>query len=398
MKKTIKLPSLSVKYNSALKGIVEIISDARRFSARTVNAVMTATYWEIGRIIVEFEQKGRKRAGYGGKLLAKLSEDLSARFGNGFSRQNLQRFRRFYLEWPIFTICPTALGISVKEKNSTALGISISSIKSQTVSAKLTLQNLSAHFLLPWSAYVSLLSIKDKKAREFYEQETLRGGWSVRQLNRQINSMFYERIALSRNKAKMLKKRTIAEKGDIITPEEEIKDPCVLEFLGLKDEYSESELEEALILHLENFLLELGDDFAFVGRQKRLRIGDEWYRADLIFFHRKLRCLVIVDLKIGKFTHADAGQMHMYLNFAKEHWTNKGENPPVGLILCARKDETLARYALKDLPNKVMAAEYRTVLPDERLLAAELKKTRALLENRVSGIKRKIQKNPGGGK
>jgi hypothetical protein len=156
----------------------------------------------------------------------------------------------------------------------------------------------------------------------------------------------------------------------------------VLEFLGLKDEYSETDLEEALIRHLETFLLELGSDFCFVGRQKRLRVGDEWYRIDLLFFHRRLRCLVIIDLKIGKFTHADAGQMHLYLNYAREHWVHENENPPVGLILCARKDEAVARYALEGLPNKVMAAEYRTALPDEKELAAEIERTQAMIQGR----------------
>jgi len=210
----------------------------------------------------------------------------------------------------------------------------------------------------------------------------LRGGWSVRQLDRQINSLFYERTALSRNKAKMLTKGAVAKREDAITPEKEIKDPYVLEFLGLKDEYSESDIEEALTLHLERFLLELGGDFAFVGRQRRLRIGDEWYRVDLLFFHRKLRCLVVIDLKRGRFTHADAGQMHMYLNYAREYWTQANENPPVGLILCSQKDEAVARYALEGLPNKILATEYRTVLPDEKLIAEEIEKTRRQLEGR----------------
>jgi predicted nuclease of restriction endonuclease-like (RecB) superfamily len=210
----------------------------------------------------------------------------------------------------------------------------------------------------------------------------LRGGWSVRQLNRQINSQFYERTALSRNKAAMLSKGEISMAEDTVCPDEEIKDPYFLEFLGLKDEYSETDLEEALIRHLETFLLELGGDFCFIGRQKRLRIGDEWYRVDLVFFHRRLRCMVIIDLKIGKFTHADDGQMHLYLNYAREHWVNEGENPPVGLILCAQKDEAVARYALEGLPNKVMAAEYRTALPNEKELAAEIERTQALLQDR----------------
>src|SRR5438874_2437201 len=233
---------------------------------------------------------------------------------------------------------------------------------------------------LPWSAYVRLLSVKCDQARKFYETEALRGGWSVRQLDRQINSLFYERTALSKNKAKMLTQGAAAKREDVIAPEEEIKDPYVLEFLGLKDEYSESDIEEALILHLERFLLELGGDFTFVGRQRRLRIGDEWYRIDLLFFHRKLRCLVVIDLKRGRFTHADAGQMHMYLNYAREHWTRTDENPPVGLILCTQKDEAVARYALDGLPNKILATEYRTVLPDEKLIAEEIEKTRRQLE------------------
>ena len=254
------------------------------------------------------------------------------------------------------------------------------------------MRDFSARFPLPWSAYVRLLSVTSEQARKFYETEALRGGWSVRQLDRQINSLFYERTALSRNKAKMLTKGAAAKREDAIAPEEEIKDPYVLEFLGLKDEYSESDIEEALILHLERFLLELGGDFTFVGRQRRLRVGDEWYRIDLLFFHRKLRCLVVIDLKRGKFTHADAGQMHMYLNYTREHWTRADENPPVGLILCTKKDEAIARYALDGLPNKILATEYRTVLPDEQLIADEIEKTRRQLEERKTKAGRKLIK------
>jgi predicted nuclease of restriction endonuclease-like (RecB) superfamily len=222
--------------------------------------------------------------------------------------------------------------------------------------------------------------VKNEHARDFYETEALRAGWSVRQLDRQIQSQFYERTALSRNKVAMLRKGVRPRPEDIVAPEEEVKDPYVLEFLGLKDEYSETDLEAALIRHLEGFLLELGGDFCFIGHERRLRIGDEWYRVDLVFYHRRLRCLVLIDLKLGRFSHSDAGQMHTYLNYAAEHWTRPDENPPVGLILCAQKDEALARYALGNSPNKVLAAEYRTVLPDEKLIAADLQKTHALLE------------------
>lgn len=372
-------------YDAMLSGVVELLEQARRTSARAVNTIMTATYWEIGRRIVEHEQAGRKRAGYGEEVLRRLSLDLTSKFGRGFSRQNLQRFREFYLSYPPDRICSTVSSISGKENKHpicpTVSGKSGESII-QTVSGQFAVSEIAACFPLPWSHYVRLLSVDSSEARGFYAAEALRGGWSVRQLDRQITTLFYERTALSRNKVAMLKKGEKSLSEDAVTPEEEIRDPLVLEFLGLKDEYSENDLEEALILHLESFLLELGGDFTFVGRQRRLRIGDSWYRVDLLFFHRRLRCLVVIDLKLGKFTHADAGQMHMYLNYAREHWVYPEENPPVGLIICAQKDHALARYALENLPNKILAAEYKMTLPDEKALVAEIDKTRKALEKR----------------
>lgn len=180
----------------------------------------------------------------------------------------------------------------------------------------------------------------------------------------------------------MLHKGAVAKPEDAVSPEEQIKDPYVLEFLNLKDEYSESDIEEGLLRHLEAFLLELGGEFTFVGRQRRLRVGNAWYRVDLLFFHRRLRCLVVIDLKRGELTHADAGQMHLYLNYAREHWTIADENPPVGLILCAKKDHAVAKYALEGLSNKILAAEYRTALPEERILVEEIEKTRRQIEAR----------------
>jgi predicted nuclease of restriction endonuclease-like (RecB) superfamily len=377
-------------YEHLVGNIAELLQSARRTSARAVNAVMTATYWEIGRRIVEFEQAGRKRAGYGGGLLKRLSTDLIARCGRGFSPDNLEIMRRFFLSYPAKRISET---LSRKSQTTPVGSITCSTLtyntsfqmsseKNTALSERISAEDLASAFPLPWSAYVRLLSVTNEHAREFYEAEALRGGWSVRQLDRQIESMFYERTALSKNKAAMLKKGGAAKPADAVTPEEEFKDPVVLEFLGLKDEYSESNLEEALVRHLESFLLELGGDFAFIGRQKRQRIGDEWYRIDLLFFHRGLSCLVVIDLKIGTFVPADAGQMHMYLNYAREHWTRPNENPPVGLILCAGKDSAVARYALEGLPNKILAAEYRVTLPEETVLAAEMAKTRRLLEGR----------------
>lgn len=357
-------------YDIVLAKVIGLLKVVRHASARSVNTIMTVTYWEIGRRIVEFEQKGKKRAEYGKALLKRLSSDLTSKFGRGFSERNLEQMRLFYLAWPI-------------SKTLSAKSQSTSSVKSQTLFSESGQTILAKGFPLPWSHYVKLLAVQNPDARRFYEAEALKGGWSVRQLDRQISVQFYERTVLSRNKAAMLKKGGKALPEDTVTPEEEIKDPFVLEFLGLKDEYSESDLEEALIRQLEGFLLELGGDFAFVGRQRRLRIGSEWYRVDLLFFHRRLRCLVVIDLKLGKFSHADAGQMHLYLNYAREHWVQAGENPPVGLILCAQKDTAVARYALEGLPNKVLAAEYRMTLPDEKTLASELERTHKILEGRM---------------
>jgi predicted nuclease of restriction endonuclease-like (RecB) superfamily len=367
------MTTIPENYNNIRAGIVELLNAARRAASRSVNALMTAAYWEIGRRIVQSEQAGAKRAGYGDVLIRRLAKDLSAAFGRGFGARNLAQMRSFYLAWPQDKILQTP------SAQSTTL-ILFNAIQPPAS----TIQSLANQFPLPWSAYVRLLSVKNSVARTFYETEALRSGWSVRQLDRQIGSQFYERMALSQNKAAILEKEENSEPSDLVTPEEAIKDPFVLEFLDLKDEYSESDLEEALIQHLTDFLLELGDDFAFLGRQRRLRIDDTWFRIDLVFFHRRLHCLVIIDLKVGRFSYADAGQMHLYLNYASEHWMKPGENPPVGLILCAEKGAAEAHYALDSLPNKVLAAEYQTVLPKEKLIAEELERSRRELEKRAS--------------
>lgn len=371
-------------YGEVLSGVVELLDTARRAVARSVNAVMTATYWEIGRRIVEYEQKGQKRAGYGEEILTRLAVDLTRRFGRGFSADNLERFRRFYLCFPDRPISATLSRKFTDEPNSHRSTQPEEETQPLTPSDLLdTLRTIGQQFPLPWSHYVLLLSrARSPEALEFYHTEALRGGWSVRQLARQIGSQFYERTALSKNKAAMLTKGVQTKPEDAVTADEEIRDPLVLEFLNLKDEYSEYELEEALIRHLEIFLLELGGDFAFVGRQRRLRIDDSWYRVDLLFFHRALRCLVIVDLKLDTLMPADIGQMHLYCNYARAHWTRPDENPPVGIILCAGKGDALVRYATEGLPNQTLVREYLTALPDEKLLAKEIEKTRKLLEER----------------
>jgi predicted nuclease of restriction endonuclease-like (RecB) superfamily len=386
---------------------------------------MTATYWEVGRRIVEFEQGGSERAEYGMKLVERLSADLTKRFSRGFGQRNVECMRLFYLAFPsplaasreAQTIPQTVSAELLQRQPPIVQTMSAESSSAdrkrstpsheleahqiwQTTSAKSSsevsqtpsgispqpttpLRDLARAFPLPWSHYVLLLGgARSPEAREFYHAEALRGGWSVRQLRRQIDSQFYERTALSRNTAKMLGRGAKAEPGAVVSADEEVNDPLVLEFLGLRDEYSESDLEGALIHHLEHFLIELGNDFAFVSRQRRLRIDDEWYGVDLLLFHRRLRCLVVIDFKLGRFTHADAGQMHLYLNYAREHWTQPGEQAPVGLILCSGKGESLVRYATNNLPNKVVVREYMTALPGEKRLAAEIAAARKKLEAR----------------
>jgi len=358
-------------YNSVLSGVVELLDMARRASARVVNTLMTATYWEIGRRIVEHEQAGQKRAGYGEEVVSKFSKDLTHRFGRGFGPAQVAAMRQFHLTFPLPDNFQSVIGKSE---------ILQSAIGKSSAGAVERLSPVAQALPLPWTHYVRLLRVRNSHAREFYVREALAGGWSVRQLDRQINSQFYERTALSKNKTAMLVKGEKPIAGDAVSADEEIRNPLVLEFLGLKDEYSESDLEDALIRHLETFLLELGNEFAFVGRQKRVRIGHRWFRVDLVFFHRRLRCLVIIDLKIAELVHTDIGQMNLYCNFAREHWMQPGENPPVGLILCAGKDDALARYAMEGLHNKLLVREYLTALPKEAELAAEVGRTRELLE------------------
>lgn len=348
--------------------LVALVESARHVAARRVNALMSAVYWEIGRRIVETEQGGEERPTYGKGLIERLAVDLGARFGRGFSATNLRQMRAFHLAWPPERIQQTLSAESSRGHNDPASRVSA----------------LAEAFPLPWSSYVRLLRVSSDAARAFYEREAIHGGWSVRQLKRQIDSQFYERAALSHDKVRVLEsaRDTTTELAMPLTPEEAIRDPYVLEFLDLKDEYSESDLETALIERLTDFLLELGDDFAFVGRQRRLRLDDNWFRVDLVFFHRRLRCLVLIDLKVGRFSYADAGQMHMYLNYAREHWVKEGENPPVGVILAASKGDAEAHYALEGLNNTILAREYRTTLPDEQVLADELARARRAIERR----------------
>jgi len=335
-------------YGDLFDRIAEILNEARSKVVKEINRAQVLAYWEIGREIVEFEQKGKARAEYGEKLLKKLSADLSAKFGRGFSVDNLERMRRFYLTY---------------------------SEKSETLSRKF-------EPMLSWSHYCELLKIEAPLARSFYEKEAIQNNWSVRELKRQINSMLFERLALSKDTKAVMK---MAEKGQIIEkPEDAIKDPYILEFLNLKEEtsYTESQLEQALIDKLQYFLLELGKGFTFVARQKRITIANRHYYLDLVFYNRLLKCFVLIDLKTGELDHADIGQMNFYLNYFKENEKAEDENDPIGLILCAKKDDIFAKYVLGGLNNKVFASKYKLALPSEKELRLKLKSIPKMMEDK----------------
>ncbi|WP_165229166.1 PDDEXK nuclease domain-containing protein [Aquisphaera insulae] len=365
-------------YHELISGIGSLLEEARRTSARAVNAVLTGAYWEIGRRIVEHEQGGEKRAGYGEALLIRLSADLSRTHGRGFSKSNLFQMRAFYLGWEIFQTPSGKLTARARQTE----GLPSSELPARSPDQPPLLgESLLGLFPLSWSHYVRLMTVESDQARTFYEAEAIRGAWSVRQLDRQIATQFYERVAASRRKDAMLANGQTPKPEDVVTVQEEIRSPYVLEFLGLKDEYSESDLEEALIRHLEAFLLELGKGFTFVARQKRIPIDDVWYRMDLVLFHRRLRALVIVDIKLGRFTHADAGQMNLYLNYARENLAEPGEGEPIGIILCSEKSDTVVRYATGGMNAQVFASRYLTSLPDEEELRREIEKTRLALNS-----------------
>ncbi|MGC4118384.1 MAG: PDDEXK nuclease domain-containing protein [Myxococcales bacterium] len=368
MTKQTKQQNLVIRpaYAQVLDDVSQVVESGRKASVRAVNAVMTASYWLIGQRIVEEEQGGAIRAGYGEELITKLSQDLTARFGRGFSERNLELFRRFFIEWPA--------------NADSAVKSSGSKIPQPLVAELEDLEGIGARFQLPWKHYVILMTVKAKIARDFYEAEALRGGWTSRQLYRQIGTQYFERTLRAKDKVAALRKGSSPKPEDVMTPEEELRDPYVLEFLELKDEYSESELEAALVQHLEDFLLELGGEFTFVGRQRRLRIGESWYHVDLVLFHRRLRCLFLADLKLDPLEAAHVGPMHMYLNYARQHWALPGENPPVGLLLTAKHRGAVAKYALQGLPNLILSGEYN--LPSEERLVAELEKARRAFEDR----------------
>ncbi|PVX44757.1 putative nuclease of restriction endonuclease-like (RecB) superfamily [Flavobacterium sp. 103] len=330
--------------------VTELLQNARQQVLRTVNSTMVCAYFEIGRMIVEEEQNGKDRAEYGKQLLKGLSEQLTNEFGKGFSLRNLEQFRKFYLSY---------------SKSETVLGI-FSIQKTQTLSAELNSINsqvLLSFFKLTWSHYTFLIRIDDEKERRFYEIESEKYNWSVRELKRQYDSALYTRLALSRDKEGILK---LSEKGQIIEkPKDLIKDPYILEFLGLPElhQYSESELEEEIINKLEHFLLELGQGFTFVARQNRITFDDKHFRIDLVFYNRVLKCFVLIDLKIGELKHQDLGQMQMYVNYYDREMRLEDENKTIGIVLCQNKSDLVVEYTLPENNEQIFASKYKTILP-----------------------------------
>lgn len=368
-------------YSHLLDRIAKILVEAKTKVVREINKAQVFAHWEIGREIVEFEQKGEARGEYGEQLIDRLSKDMTQKFGRGFSPTNLKMMRLFYQTFPIRQ---TLSDESTEEqKCQTVSGKFIEGQKSKTLSGKSGIQQtVSAEFepMLSWSHYCELLKVEESIARSFYEQEAIQNNWSVRELKRQINSMLFERLALSKDVKAVMK---MAKRGQIIEkPEDAIKDPYILEFLNLKEEtsYTETQLEQALIDKLQYFLLELGKGFSFVARQKRITIANRHYHIDLVFYNRILKCFVLIDLKTGELDHTDIGQMNFYLNYFKENEKTKDENDPIGLILCAKKDEIFAKYVLGGLSNKVFASKYKLALPSEKEISLKLKSLPGLIE------------------
>lgn len=351
--------------NTLYARIAEIIEAARCHVARTANSAMVFCYFEIGRIIVEDEQKGKHRAGYGEKTLQTLSDKLTARYGKGFSVDNLTRMRQFYLIY-------SHPAITESSKSATTLRKSQADSKSATSLRKFESGPASVPcFPLSWSHYLQLLRVDDPLARKFYEIEAENGNWSVRWLNRQICSSLYERVALSKRKDRIME---LSQKGNMpAKPQDVLKEPYVLEFLGMKGEscFTETELEGRLITHLQEFLLELGNGFAFMGRQVRFSFEEQHFFVDLVFYNRLLRCFVLFDLKTGTLTHQDIGQMQMYVHYYDRNVKQDYENPTIGILLCKEKSDAVVKMTLPENEN-IYAAEYKLYLPDAKLLQQKL--------------------------
>lgn len=325
--------------------IRNIINESRSNAVRSVDFCRVQMYWRIGRRIVEEEQGGNTRAEYGTKLIRNLAAQLEPEFGSGFSYRQLNFSRQFYLEYP-----------------------KVNALRSQ----------------FNWTQYRALIQIADKDKREYYELESAANNWTARELERQIHSQLYERLLLSNDKEAVL---AVARRERIPqSPQEIVKDPMVLEFLGLerRAHYYESDLENALIDHLQEFLLELGNGFTFVARQKRLLLEDDEFFADLVFYNRLMRCFVVIELKTGKVSHQDLGQLQMYVNYYDRYEKSTDENPTIGILLCAEKNDTLVKMSLPENNSTILASKYQLYLPTEQQLIAEVEKVRTELEKETT--------------
>ena len=321
--------------------IRNILLAARNKVYQTANFAMVEAYWNIGKSIIE-EQGGNDKAEYGAGLLKELSKQMTHDFGKGFTVTNLKYMRQFYLTFPN--------GHALRDE-------------------------------LSWTHYRLLMKVENDNAREFYMQEAVKSGWSTRQLERQINTFFYERLLSSKNKEKVAAEIQTSEAAK--TPEDIIRDPYVLEFLGLNpnDDFYESDLEQALITHLQKFLLELGRGFSFVARQKRITFDGRHFWIDLVFYNYILKCFVLIDLKVGDLTHQDLGQMQMYVHYYERELMNEGDNPPIGIVLCADKSESVVKFTLPENETQIFASKYKLYLPSEEELLQELRREYRALEN-----------------
>jgi predicted nuclease of restriction endonuclease-like (RecB) superfamily len=324
--------------NNLIKKISDLLKNSRNKVLSTVNQTMVITYFEIGRMIIEEEQNGKEKAEYGKQILNSLSRRLTSDFGKGFSQRNLEQMRQFYIIYS----------------------------KTQTVSAE---------FRLSWSHYLKLMRIDDINERRFYEIEAAKSNWSLRELERQYDSALYARLSLSRDKEQILE---LSTKGQLLEkPKDAIKDPYILEFLGLPEQalYSENELEQKLIDKLEHFLLELGTGFTFVARQNRITFDEKHFKIDLVFYNRILKCFVLIDLKIGELKHQDIGQMQMYVNYYDREIRLEDENKTIGIILCQDKSEAVVQYTLPENNEQIFASKYLTVLPSKEVLKKLIEST-----------------------
>jgi predicted nuclease of restriction endonuclease-like (RecB) superfamily len=360
----------ALEYDSLIAAIGQAHASAQHQAVQATNVALTLRNWVIGHYIVEYEQHGRDRAKYGDRLLESLATDLRKRLGRGFGARNLLNFREFYLCYPI-------------SQSLIAEFVLLHPAPSKTGITRLAWQD-DAYFerlfqQLPWTHFNELIRIDDPLKRAFYEVEIVRNRWSVRELKRQLDSLLFERVGLSRDAAGVMK---VAQEGVLVTsPEEMIRDPYVFEFLGLKraERYTESQLEQALIDNLQEFLLELGQGFCFVARQRRITFDNEHYHIDLLLYNRKLKCLVEVDLILGHFRHEYAGAMNFYLNYLKAEETEADERPPVGILLCSDKNETHVEYALGGLSNRIFVSRYVPCIPSKEELEAFVQRTRRRL-------------------